>query len=143
MECIFQLFTDHCKQLTDDDKLPEKATESLEAQMSQLKKVAAKRLILVVLDGGFQSDFLLLSDHRSFSRHVGRGARTPILMYRPCHCFEASGGTQDLCSFGFLCQCFCFQTTRIKGIMPKGLEVELELLGVKGIVRWCRHCHTS
>ena len=24
------------------------------------------------------------------------------------------------------------QTTRIKGIMPKGLEVELELLGVKG-----------
>ena len=24
-----------------------------------------------------------------------------------------------------------FQTTRIKGIMPKGLEVELELLGVK------------
>ena len=25
-----------------------------------------------------------------------------------------------------------FQTTRIKGIMPKGLEVELELLGVKG-----------
>ena len=26
-----------------------------------------------------------------------------------------------------------FQTTRIKGIMPKGLEVELELLGVKGI----------
>ena len=81
MECIFQLFTDHCKQLTDDDKLPEKATESLEAQMSQLKKVAAKRLILVVLDGGFQLDFLLLSDHRSFSRHVGRGARTPILMH--------------------------------------------------------------
>ena len=32
----------------------------------------------------------------------------------------------------FSCQCFCFQTTRIKGIMPKGLEVELELLGVKG-----------
>ena len=26
-----------------------------------------------------------------------------------------------------------FQTTRIKGIMPKGLEVELELLGVKGM----------
>ena len=26
-----------------------------------------------------------------------------------------------------------FQTTRIKGIMPKGLEVELELLGVRGI----------
>ena len=26
---------------------------------------------------------------------------------------------------------FCFQTTRIKGIMPKGMEVELELLGVK------------
>ena len=25
------------------------------------------------------------------------------------------------------------QTTRIKGIMPKGLEVELELLGVKGM----------
>ena len=25
-----------------------------------------------------------------------------------------------------------FQTTRIKGIMPKGLEVELELLGLKG-----------
>ena len=24
------------------------------------------------------------------------------------------------------------QTTRIKGIIPKGLEVELELLGVKG-----------
>ena len=24
-----------------------------------------------------------------------------------------------------------FQTTRIKGIIPKGLEVELELLGVK------------
>ena len=28
-----------------------------------------------------------------------------------------------------------FQTTRIKGIMPKGLEVELELLGVKGTVK--------
>ena len=28
---------------------------------------------------------------------------------------------------------FGFQTTRIKGIMPKGLEVELELLGVKGM----------
>ena len=27
---------------------------------------------------------------------------------------------------------FDFQTTRIKGIIPKGLEVELELLGVKG-----------
>ena len=27
------------------------------------------------------------------------------------------------------------QTTRIKGIMPKGLEVELELLGVKGTVK--------
>ena len=61
--------------------MPEKATGSVERQVEELRQVAAKRLILVVLDGGFQSDVPLLSDHRSFSRHVGRGARTPILMH--------------------------------------------------------------
>ena len=35
----------------------------------------------------------------------------------------------------FLLSAFDLQTTRIKGIIPKGLEVELELLGVKGIVK--------
>ena len=116
--------------------MPENAIDTIESQVQELRKIAAKRLILVVLDGiSVQVRSRFLSGHRSFSRHVGRGARTPILMYRPGHCFEASGGTQDLCSFGFLYQCFWFQTTRIKGIMPKGLEVELELLGVKGIAR--------
>ena len=33
------------------------------------------------------------------------------------------------------------QTTRIKGIMPKGLEVVLELLGVKGMARR-QHLHS-
>ena len=40
----------YVQQLTDDDEMPEKATKSMEAQASQLKKIAAKRLILVVLD---------------------------------------------------------------------------------------------
>ena len=31
---------------------------------------------------------------------------------------------------------FGYQTTRIKGIIPKGLEVELELLGVKGMQQY-------
>ena len=34
-----------------------------------------------------------------------------------------------------LLSAFDLQTTRIKGIIPKGLEVELELLGVKGTVK--------
>ena len=60
-------------------------------------------------------------------------------MYRPCHCLEVSCGTLEFAAICFflwsvLCECSLrSQTTRIKGIMPKGLEVELELLGVKGM----------
>ena len=42
---------------------------------------------------------------------------------RPFSCIDPGTASKLLC------------TTRIKGIMPKGLEVELELLGVKGIYR--------
>ena len=38
-----------------------------------------------------------------------------------------------MCCCGLLLDLLGSQTTRIKGIMPKGLEVELELLGVKGM----------
>ena len=71
-------------------------------------------------------------------RHVGRRARAPILMHRPCHRFKASGGMWDASqswSFSSFTVVVGLQTTRIKGIMPKGLEVELELLGVKGTVK--------
>ena len=52
---------------------------------------------------------------------------------RPFSCIDLTTPSKFLC------------TTRIKGIIPKGLEVELELLGVKGIYRrhigvflsWC------
>ena len=37
----------------DNDKIPDKATDTIENQLRELRKVAAKRLILVVLDGGF------------------------------------------------------------------------------------------
>ena len=39
---------------------------------------------------------------------------------RPFSCIDPATASKLLC------------TTRIKGIMPKGVEVELELLGVKG-----------
>ena len=58
-------------------------------------------------------------------------------MHRPCHCVKASGGTWVvLFVYGRHCSLLYvvvvgFQTTRIKGIMPKGLEVELDLLSVK------------
>ena len=42
---------------------------------------------------------------------------------RPFSCIDPDTASKLLC------------TTRIKGIMPKGLEVELELLGVKGKFR--------
>ena len=50
--------------------MPKKATESLEAQVSQLKKVAATRLILVVLDGAYLSASIVLISLLSFSFHV-------------------------------------------------------------------------
>ena len=34
-----------------DEKMPEKATHSVESQTEELQQVAAKRLILIVLDG--------------------------------------------------------------------------------------------
>ena len=34
------------------DKMPDNATDTVESQVEELQKVAAKRLILVVLDGG-------------------------------------------------------------------------------------------
>ena len=67
-------------------------------------------------------------------RHVGRGARAPILVHRPCYCLEAFGGTcnvERIVVVALLEWSLGMQTTRIKGIMPKGLEVELELLGVQ------------
>ena len=35
----------------EDEKMPKKALDSVEAQISALKKAAAKRTVLVVLDG--------------------------------------------------------------------------------------------
>ena len=57
-------------------------------------------------------------------------------MHRSCDCLEASGGTCNVEQIVVLPLpewSLGLQTTRIKGIMPKGLEVELELLGVKGM----------
>ena len=57
-------------------------------------------------------------------------------MHRSCDGLEASGGTFNvgrIVVVSLLEWSLGLQTTRIKGIMPKGLEVELELLGVKGM----------
>ena len=43
----------------DDEKMPKKALDSMEAQISALKKAAAKRNILVVLDGVLSGLFLI------------------------------------------------------------------------------------
>ena len=48
-----RLSADHlrfCEQLMDDEQFPSKATKSLEAGISQLRRVAERRTILVVLD---------------------------------------------------------------------------------------------
>ena len=56
-------------------------------------------------------------------------------MHRSCDGLEASGGTFNVerIVVSVFEWSLVLQTTRIKGIMPKGLEVELELLGVKGM----------
>ena len=61
---------------------------------------------------------------------------------RPFSCIDPATASKILVVRGLapvhmvafvIVECFVLlQTTRIKGIMPKGLEVELELLGVKG-----------
>ena len=49
---IMQLQTHLYKQMHEDnDKIPDKATDTVEDQLRELRKVAAKRLILIVLDG--------------------------------------------------------------------------------------------
>ena len=81
--------------------MPDNATDTIESQIEELQQVAAKRLILVVLDGLFWFCVATIIS-RFYLRHVGRGARAAILMYRPWHCVKASGGTDGLCSFVFL-----------------------------------------
>ena len=66
------------------DKMPDKATESVERQLEELRQVAAKRLILVVLDG--LCSYICQSHVHLFYlliRHVGRGTRAPIFVHRP------------------------------------------------------------
>lgn len=84
------------------EKMPEKATESVERQVEELRKVTAKKLILLVLDGRLfvipKSMHWFLASH-SFAacslafphiiRHVGLRARTTFLMHRSCNCLEA------------------------------------------------------
>ena len=92
--------------------MPEKAKESVESSIAELRKVAAKRLILVVLDGVFST--LLTCAAIScptfvFHRHVGRRARTAVLVHRPSHSLEASGGAYDREKLVVACvQCFVF-----------------------------------
>ena len=64
---IVQLQRRLYSQLTsgDSDSMSEKAKESVESQITELRKVAAKRLILVVLDGQFP-DFCITCIHSGF-----------------------------------------------------------------------------
>ena len=48
-------------QLLDNEKMPDNATDTVQNQIQELRKVAAKRLILVVLDGGYPADLLFES----------------------------------------------------------------------------------
>ena len=79
--------------MSDNAEIPKSATKTVESQTQELRKVAAKGLILIVLDGiyFFCLDPAPVSSYLS-SRHVGLRARAPILVYRPGYCVEASGG---------------------------------------------------
>ena len=45
----------------DNEQVPDKATDTIENQLRELRKIAAKRLILVVLDGGYSLELLFTS----------------------------------------------------------------------------------
>ena len=94
--------------------MPEKAKESVEASVAELRKVASKRLILVILDDTTVAVFLSFHARNCFAD------MWDIKHEHPFSCIDPATASKLLC------------TTRIKGIMPKGVEVELELLGVKG-----------
>ena len=73
---VFSIHRLFAQLTTDDsDEMTEKAKESIEGQITELRKVAAKRLVLVVLDG-LCSACLRFVMFRSFLffRHVGRRA---------------------------------------------------------------------
>ena len=66
----------------------------IEGQFVELQKIAVNRLLLVVLDGAMIAvvvvAFLCYVSSCIYSRHVGRRARTTILVHRSGHCIEAS-----------------------------------------------------
>ena len=120
-----------------DEKMPEKATHSVESQIEELQQVAAKRLILIVLDGVYSLFMLrfysfplfLISDQTCGTRSTNGLSRASTLPLR--RSFWWYVGLRRVVGSLLMSGCW-IQTTRIKGIMRKGLEVELELLGVQG-----------
>ena len=54
------------------DEISEKAKESFEGQLTELRKVAAKRLILVILDGAHYVSVKWSRNTTFYFRYVGR-----------------------------------------------------------------------
>ena len=99
-------------QLCDNDEIPTKATKSLDSQLQELRKVAAKRLILVVLDGVYCSlvtklhrfisvfSFILLSDmwdaehERPFSC-IDPATPSKLLVVRRMRCKKSNSHFDD------------------------------------------------
>ena len=122
------------------DQMPDSAKDTMESQVEELKQVAAERLILVVLDGVYECCYVCQSVsssrfsfyHQTCGMH-SMSDRSHASILPP---LQSSWWYVEyaMSCLGLLLSCYGlwrFQTTRIKGIMPKGLEVELELLGVK------------
>ena len=83
------------QQLASGENIPKKATTSVEAQVSQLRKAAQGKVVLITLDDMWDS-----SHEAAFE------------------CVDLNGSKLMV-------------TTRIKGVLLQGTEIELELLGMQ------------